>query len=338
MRKVLCQKRWREIVEMQSHEEGFVPQMLREIVETAKSQGRAILGVALGLHNLSCCGRVWPTWRVWVGCWRRWWRRCVTRPSSWRPSCPSTASRRQRRFCGGSPWAWTTTPTAWQGWARVTATLCWPHTWVTGWRWGGKWREGSGGNQQCHTGVTGWWWGGKWREGSGGKPTVSHRSYRMVVRGEMERGKWGETNSVAQELQDGGEGGNGEREMGGNQQCHTGVTGWWWGGKWREGSGGKPTVSHRSYRMVVRGEMERGKWGPTVSHRSYRMEVRGEMEWGKWGETNSVTQELQDGGEGGNGEREVGGNQQCHTGVTGWWWGGKWREGSGGKPTVSHRS
>ena len=284
MRKVLCQKRWREIVEMQSHEEGFVPQMLREIVETAKSQGRAILGVALGLHNLSCCGRVWPTWRVWVGCWRRWWRHCVTRPSSWRPSCPSTASRRQRRFCGGSPWAWTTTPTAWQGWARVTATLCWPHTWVTGWRWGGKWREGSG-----------------------GKPTVSHRSYRMVVRGEMERGKWGETNSVTQELQDGGEGGNGEREMGGNQQCHTGVTGWWWGGKWREGSGGKPTVSHRSYRMVVRGEMER---------------------W-KWGETNSVTQELQDGGEGGNGEREVGGNQQCHTGVRGWRWGGKWRDGSG---------
>ena len=185
-RKVLSQKRWREIVET-SHEEGFVPKILREIVEIARSQGRAIFGVALGLHNLSCCGRVWPTWRVWVGCWQRWWRRCVTQPSSWRPSCPSTASRRQRRCCGGSPWAWTTTPTAWPGWARVTATLCWPHTWVTGWRWGGKLREG---------------------RGVGGEPTVSHMSYRVEMRGEMERGKC----------------------VGGNQQCHTGVTGWRWGG------------------------------------------------------------------------------------------------------------
>ena len=50
-------KLWR----LQSHEEGFVPKILREIVEIARSRGRAIFGVALGLHNLSCCGRVWPT-------------------------------------------------------------------------------------------------------------------------------------------------------------------------------------------------------------------------------------------------------------------------------------
>ena len=79
--------------------------------------------------------------------------------------------------------------------------------------------------------------------GGGREPTVSHRNYRGGG------GGGGGTNSVTQELQDGGE-----------------------------------------------REVKRGKWGgkPTVSHRSYKMEVRG-----KWREGN-------------------GGNQQCHTGVTGW--------------------